>query len=81
MKSKLKIRERKLHAHRAVGLYWHGENLIEIDPRLKAKKYLNTLLHECLHHCLPAASEAKVSRIAGTLTESVWKKGYRRLAE
>ena len=81
MKSKLKIRERKLAVHNALGLYWHGMNLIEIDPRLKAKKFLNTLLHECLHHCIPSASEAKVSRIAGTLTEAAWRKGFRRIAE
>jgi hypothetical protein len=79
MKLKLKIRERKLGRQRAVGLYYHGERRIEIDPRQTAKKYLNTLLHEILHYRLPTASEAKVSRIAGMLTEASWKANYSRI--
>ena len=80
MKSKLKIRERFLGRHNAVGLYYN-DRIIEIDPRQKAKPYLNTLVHEILHDCLPHATENKISRMAGTITEKVWEANYRRLAD
>lgn len=42
-------------------------------------EYLNTLIHEVLHHRLPNASESKVCRIAGTISEAIWKARFRRL--
>jgi len=78
-KLKLKIKERKLGKHQAVGLYYEGKRLIEIDPRQCAKKYLNTLIHEILHDRLPKASEGQVSRIAGMITEASWRARFRRI--
>lgn len=81
MKRKLRIIEKKLGKEKAFGLYYIGENRIEIDPRQSPKKYLNTLIHECLHHAMPSASEARVYRVAGTLTENLWRKNYRRVSQ
>lgn len=81
MKRKLTVKERKLARELAVGLYWHGEALIEIDPRQPARRYLNTLIHELLHHVCPEASENWVSRAAGTMAKVVWRQGYRRIAK
>lgn len=80
-KSKLKVVERKLGQENAWGMYWMGEHRIEIDPRQTPKKYLNTLIHEAAHHILPGASEDKVKRIAGALTELLWKMKYRRVSQ
>jgi len=78
-KLKLKIKERPLGVERALGLYWEGQRLIEIDPRQKPKRYLNTLMHEILHDRLPKAGENQINRIAGMLTEAVWRANYRRI--
>ena len=77
----VKIQERKLGKERAWGLCWHGENLIEIDPRQKSKKYLDTLIHELLHYCFPELSETTVSREASRITEGVWRQNYRRISK
>lgn len=80
-KRKLKIVERKLGKEQAVGLYYVGESRIEIDPRQSPKKFLNTLIHELMHHVYPSASEEKVCRFAGTLTEALWRNNYRKVAQ
>lgn len=46
-----RVRERKLGRHRAIGLL-HPRGLIEIDPRIKGKLRLDTLIHEFDHHHL-----------------------------
>ena len=79
-KLKLKIKDKLLGRHHALGLYYMGERRIEIDPRQKPKRYLNTLLHEILHDRLPNAGENQINRIAGMLTEAVWKANYRRIS-
>ena len=81
MKRKLKVTERKLGKERAWGLYYFGEAKIEIDPRQTPKKYFNTFVHECLHHALPSASESKVYRMAGTLTDALWRANFRKVSQ
>jgi hypothetical protein len=80
MAKRVKVRERKLGRDKAVGLYW-GDGLIEIDPRLKPKAYLGTLLHELLHHVCPNASESWVGRHAPVMARVVWQAGFRKLAK
>jgi hypothetical protein len=79
-KLKLKIRDRFLKRHHALGLYYMGERRIEIDPRQRPKRYLNTLIHEIMHDRLPNAGENQINRIAGMLTEAIWKANYRRIS-
>ncbi len=80
-RSKLKVIERKLGRELAWGQHWQGENLIEIDPRQTPKRYLNTLIHEALHHINQRASERVVIRQAGALTELLWKSNFRRVLQ
>lgn len=75
---RVRIVERKLGLDKAWGLYYHGENLIEIDPRQKNRKYLKTLIHELLHHSCPWMSEYMVDKTARIISEGVWRQGYKR---
>lgn len=78
-RKKLKIIESKLGRERAWGVYWQGQNLIEIDYRQKAKRYCNTALHEMLHHFFPNASEFKVTRTSSQMATELWKLGFRKI--
>jgi hypothetical protein len=80
-KRKLKIVERKLGREKAWGLYYVGDNKIEVDPRQSPKKLLNTLVHELVHHVMPSASESRVYRLAGTITEALWRNNYRKVSQ
>lgn len=78
-RKRIRVRERKLGRERAVGLAWQGLDLIEIDPRQRARAYLNTLVHELLHVIFPQASERKVGRAACAMTRKLWEARFRRL--
>lgn len=71
---------RKLGRERAWGVCW-SDGHIEIDPRQKSKQFLDTLLHECLHHFWTDLSEEEVTHAATITAQVVWKLGYRRIAE
>lgn len=75
-----KVIERKLGKEKAFGMYY-SDGIIEIDPRQKSKSYLNTLIHEHLHHLCPNRGEAWVKNSAGVLTRAIWDKGFRRLKD
>jgi hypothetical protein len=77
--SKAQIVERKLGREKAFGQYFDG--VVEIDPRLDSFDYLDTLIHEMLHHHFPDASEAQVTEIATKMATQIWRKDYRKLAK
>ena len=77
--TKAKVKERKLGREQAFGQYYDG--LVEIDPRLESKEYLDTLIHEMLHHHFPELSESEVLTIATCMANQIWAKNYRRLAK
>ena len=64
---KLNITERKLGQRKAWGLYYHGDDKIEIDPRQKQKQYLHVLIHELLHMAFNELSEEGVERAADVI--------------
>ena len=53
--------------------------LIEIDPRLGAKRALETLCHEQLHISLPDLSEREIDRLGKEVSETLWKQNYRQV--
>lgn len=86
----IKIVERRLGGHKALGLYWYQQNsdgsrdkrftpIIEIDPRQAPKEELDTVLHESLHHVCPELTEEQVVAAAADMTQILWGIGYRRV--
>ena len=57
-----KVIWRKLGREQAWGQATIGENLIEVDPRLGAKRQLEVLCHEQVHLTFPQLSEPDVDR-------------------
>jgi hypothetical protein len=78
---KLDISERKLGRHKALGLFWVSNKKIEMDPRLKAKKYLHVLVHELLHKSQEELTEEGVERVSKIIAKGVWQQGYRRICK
>lgn len=76
-----KVVFRKLGKEKAWGQATHDERspLIEIDPRLGAKRQLEVLCHEASHLIHPDLSEARIDAIGKYLCEVLWKQNYRRV--
>lgn len=76
----IRVRERKLGKHGAVGLA-HPSGLVEIDPRQSSKEYLDTMIHELLHVIDSSKEwdEKTVEKAARTITLFLWKAGFRRI--
>ena len=75
----VKVVWRKLGRERAWGQATIGEDLIEIDPRLGAKRQLEVLCHEQIHLTFPEMSEAQVDRAGKDLAAVLWDQNYRRV--
>lgn len=78
VRKKATILERKLGREKAYGLYYE-DGLIEIDPRQTAKEYLDTCVHELLHHALPSFSEASIKKVSRIVSQGVWQQNFRRI--
>lgn len=78
--TKPKILEKKLEP-KTLGICHYDPPRIEIDPRQDSKEYMDTLIHEMLHHHFPKLSEKKVKKISKSLSSALWKKRYRRIEE
>ena len=67
--------------YKKLGKFWgFGHTYpIQLDERLRGKKHLEILIHECLHHINPDLSEDAVVRDAVTLANTLWHEGYRRI--
>lgn len=76
---KIKVVKKVLKQY--LGYAYTDIDKIEIDPRQKSRRYLNTLIHEILHVLYPNDSETKISKNADTLTHYIWKEHYRRIAD
>ena len=60
----------------------HGEchwdlRTIQIDPNEKPQQLLDTIIHEIIHPCEPAMSEARVEKLANAISGALWRIGYR----
>ena len=69
----------KLGRQKAWGQATIGEGLIEIDPRLGAKRQLEVLCHEQVHLTFPEMSETQVDRAGKDLAAVLWAENYRRV--
>jgi len=78
-KPAVKVIWRKLGKERAWGQATIGENLIEIDPRLGAKRQLEVLCHEQVHLTFPSLPEADVDRAGKDLARLLWQQNYRKV--
>lgn len=78
-RKKSKVVYVKLGRQRAWGQATIGEGLIEIDPRLGAKRQLEVLCHEQVHLTFPEMSEAQVDRAGKDLAAVLWDQNYRRV--
>jgi hypothetical protein len=78
-RQKSKVKWVKLGRQRAWGQATIGEGLIEIDPRLGAKRQLEVLCHEPLPLTFPELSEAQVDRAGKDLADVLWNQDYRRV--
>ena len=75
---KIRIKYRKLVKEKVWGVA-HSDGLIEIEERLKGKKHLEIVVHECLHLLFPQAEEDEIVKKSVTLTKILWKENYRRV--
>jgi len=78
-KPKTKVVWVKLGRQRAWGQATIGEDLIEIDPRLGAKRQLEVLCHEQIHLTFPELTEKDVDRAGKDLARLLWAENYRRI--
>lgn len=78
-RKRIKVVYRKLGRDRVWGYAHKGDNLIELDERLRGRKHLEILLHEMIHILLPEADEEEVVRLSVQATMLLWTEGYRRV--
>jgi hypothetical protein len=74
----IQIIYRKLGRHKAVGLAYQDDNLIEIDDRQKGYEFLDTLIHEIIHIQNPTWNELKVIGHSKQLSKILWDLGFRK---
>lgn len=75
---KIKVVHKKLGREKAYGMA-DSDGTVYIDPRLKGKKHLEIVLHECLHILYPEDSEEAIVDKSVTLCKILWKDGYRKV--
>jgi hypothetical protein len=54
-----------------------SQRKILIDARLRGRRRLEVIVHECLHALNPTASEEHITESANDLTRVLWALGYR----
>lgn len=81
MPKNVKVVWRKLGRERAWGQATQDPTnpMIEVDPRLGAKRQLEVLCHEQLHICFPDLSESQVDQAGKALGQILWRQNYRRV--
>lgn len=74
-----KIIHRKLGRENANGLAHLGDDIIELDIRLKGYRYLLYLIHEKCHLLHPDWSETKIVKESRSLAQFIWKNNFRKI--
>jgi hypothetical protein len=73
----MKVVYKKLGKQRAWGQAHVDSNTIEIDPRLRARKKMQILIHEAMHILNPDWSETKVIEQSTRMAKMLWSQHYR----
>ena len=83
MAKKIKIELRALGRRRALGLSWPAERRMAVDIAAHAgdeKALLDTIAHEVAHIASRNDfSESACERMAGDLSDVLWRMGWRRV--
>lgn len=79
MPRKVTVIERKLGREQADAQIDLDTGLIEIDPRLSAKKWLSRLVHEALHEAFPDMDEKPIRAAETKIAAILWQNGVRRV--
>lgn len=77
--TKFKIVYKNLGKQRLWGKAIFETNTIELDERLKGKKFIEILTHETLHLLLPNLIEEEIVRVSVAITNTLWNEGVRRV--
>jgi hypothetical protein len=77
---KIKVKYKKLGKEKAWGLA-DSDGTVYIDPRLKGKKALEILIHECVHVLWQHEEEEDVINKSISLCNAIWQQRYRRIEE
>jgi hypothetical protein len=75
---KIKVIYKKLGREQAHGIA-ESDGIIYIDPRLKGRKKMEIVIHECWHILYGEASEEEVIEKSVILTKLLWNLGYRQV--
>lgn len=80
-KPKLRVIEMKLGREQAWGIADFENKNIIVDPRQKPYDYLNTMIHELIHHMAPTWSESRVNWWASRIARFLWTHNYRQVKQ
>jgi hypothetical protein len=63
------------------GMWGHneGDGTIHVDERLKGKKLMEIIIHECIHELWHHLEEEEVEKKAAILARTMWHEGYRKI--
>jgi hypothetical protein len=76
---RIKVVYKKIGQTKAWGWAYLKKNMIEVEERLKGKKQMEIIIHECMHILFPDAEEEEVETKAAALTNTLWHEGYRKI--
>lgn len=76
----IKVIYKKLGKEKVWGLA-DSTGIIYIDSRLKQKKLLEILIHECMHLLFEDAEEDEIVKKSITLTNLIWSQRFRRIED
>lgn len=75
----MKVLPKKLGREKVWGQADSSEKVIEIDPRIEGKKYLEILIHEAMHILNEEWPESKVVKQSKRLTNLLWRENFRKV--
>lgn len=68
----------KIQYETIYGVWDDTTNTVSIDPAQTEQEELDTLIHEVLHAEVPNWDEQQIGCIADSISQLLWKAGYRK---